>query len=267
MNRIYVFSSTGTSLQTAKDVAEHLNDVEILSIPVLMKEEKWSITGDTVGFIFPCYYGTIPQIVQRFIEGAHTVNSPYFYGVTTSGRDSGYSLKKLDELLRERESKLLYGRKIAIASNYMNGWYYNMIQPDKEVVMERVRTAGEKAALFAADIKERKEYREQSEYLNYRLPRIISPARYVKDTRPWDSEFSVTEACRGCGICSRVCPVDNITMEENKPAFTRNCQRCMACIQYCPQSAMAIEGRRMNKPKYTHPHITRQEMIAFNRTP
>ena len=96
MNKIYVFSSTSTGLQVAKDIGMNLQNVEILSIPKLMKQGEWNITGDTVGFVFPCYYGEMPRLVREFISEAKTVEIGYAYGVVTAGGNQGYSLKKLD---------------------------------------------------------------------------------------------------------------------------------------------------------------------------
>ncbi len=146
----------------------------------------------------------------------------------------------------------------------MNGWYYNMLLPKNEKIISNIKKSEEMANKIAIDIKSLKIDIEKPNYLGYKMPTIISPSRYVKDTRPWDSEFSVSEACDGCSICSKVCPVDNITMKSDKPDFKHNCQRCMACVQYCPKSAFIILGKPMNKPKYTHPHVSLTEIIEFN---
>ena len=264
MNRIYVFSSTGTSLQIANDISENLENTEIISIPKLMKQDNWAITGDTIGFVFPCYYGTMPKLVAQFITGAEKIETVYTYCVATAGGDPGYSLKHLKEALITRGSDLHYGRKIVIASNYMNGWYYNLIQPKKEILEQKVNDAREKCHEIARDINLSVKMIEKAHFLNYLLPQVISPSRYIRDTRAWDSEFTVAENCNSCGICAKACPVDNITMKEGKPTFNRNCQRCMSCIQFCPESAFLIEGKPMNKPKYLHPTIKIRDMISFN---
>jgi ferredoxin len=47
----------------------------------------------------------------------------------------------------------------------------------------------------------------------------------------WDSLGFVTDGkCNGCGICQRICPVDNIAMIDNKPAWLDHCEGCFACL-------------------------------------
>ena len=113
------------------------------------------------------------------------------------------------------------------------------------------------------DVRTRQTHMDKQSYMRYKMPHIISPNRYVKDTRPWDSEFETTDSCISCGLCSKVCPVDNIVMIHDKPNFNHNCQRCMACIQYCPKSAFVIEGKAMNKRRYVYPEVSVAELLEF----
>ncbi|PIU25867.1 MAG: hypothetical protein COZ07_10650 [Candidatus Infernicultor aquiphilus] len=34
-----------------------------------------------------------------------------------------------------------------------------------------------------------------------------------------DRSFQYDEKCNGCGICTRICPVNNIKMVENRPVW------------------------------------------------
>jgi len=242
----------------------NMGEAEILSIAKLMKSGKWDITGETVGLIFPCFYGTMPQLIGEFISRADTIESDYIYSVVSAGGDPGYSLKHLKEALMKKDSDLHYGRKITIASNYMNGWYYSLIQPDRETIEKNAISARQKCSVFTEDIHNRFKLLEKSNYLNFIMPQTISPSRYIRDTRPWDSEFSISPTCNSCGICVNICPVDNIIMKEGKPTFSRNCQRCMGCVQICSQSAFKIEGKAMIKQKYIHPMVGKKELIDFN---
>ncbi|TXT55488.1 MAG: hypothetical protein BAJALOKI2v1_670004 [Promethearchaeota archaeon] len=41
--------------------------------------------------------------------------------------------------------------------------------------------------------------------------------------------FSNNERCRGCGICSRVCPVDNVEIVDEEPVWLDDCENFLTC--------------------------------------
>jgi len=265
MNRIYVFTSTGNGLKLAKNLAAAWGDTEILSIPPLMKESKWSVEGQRVGFVFPCYYGTIPQLVKRFISEASSIEGDYFFSLVSAGRSTGVALQALNTALVDRDKKLDYGRSILMASNYMDGWYYSLVMPGEKKLQQLWDQADHLSRQAAREIQEGISYCEGGSYINYLIPQSISPRRYTRDTRPWDREFSVDKGCSGCGTCAKACPVDNITIKEGRPEFRHNCHRCMGCVQFCPQQAFSIRGRGMDKKPYSHRDISPAELFRFHR--
>ncbi len=56
----------------------------------------------------------------------------------------------------------------------------------------------------------------------------------------FDKTYKTIDKCNGCGICEKVCPVDNIIMEKGKPVWQNQCENCIACYSWCPNKA--IEG-------------------------
>jgi ferredoxin len=56
-------------------------------------------------------------------------------------------------------------------------------------------------------------------------------------------ELKISERCNGCGLCSRSCPVGNITMKDEKPEYGSSCIMCLRCIYGCPQSAIKTKER------------------------
>jgi len=275
IHKLYVFTSTGNSLWLAKETAARLREadpeaqVEILSIPALMKDGVWAIDGDTAGFVFPCYYGSTPRIVTDFVRGAADVEAPYAWAFVSGGGTIGKSHSALDTALRARGAALSLGAGVTIASNYMNGWYYEAIFPDDTEFSRRLAQAERSAADLALRIGERATGWPRESAMRAFLPRLLTPSRYVRDTRPWAREFAASAACTGCGECARMCPVGNVVMGNAAgnatPTFGGNCERCMACMQFCPSGALSILGKPMNKRKYRNPNIVKSELAAFNR--
>ena len=84
------------------------------------------------------------------------------------------------------------------------------------------------------------------------------PARHEK---PFDCQFAVT-GCIGCGLCTKICPRQNIHLTKGKPSFSDNCELCLACVHACPQSAINYR-HSVGKKRYRHPKISTSELIKF----
>jgi len=52
--------------------------------------------------------------------------------------------------------------------------------------------------------------------------------------------------CVGCGICVRECPVDAISMKEERAVIDmEKCIRCGKCHDICPQEAVRHDSERI----------------------
>ena len=89
----------------------------------------------------------------------------------------------------------------------------------------------------------------------------IFSKKFRKSVHENDRKFNVDENCNSCGVCEKVCPVNNIIMVEDKPQWQHNCQRCLACIQLCSQKAIQWKEKTAHKDRYRHPEITVKDII------
>jgi Fe-S-cluster-containing hydrogenase component 2 len=57
------------------------------------------------------------------------------------------------------------------------------------------------------------------------------------------------EACIGCGACAEICPVNAVTMHEDRPMVDENwCIGCGVCAGPCPTEAISLENRELKRP-------------------
>ena len=66
-------------------------------------------------------------------------------------------------------------------------------------------------------------------------------------------KFYASDTCISCGKCAKICPLNNIRMENRKPVWGKNCTHCMACICHCPTEAIEYGKHSKGKPRYVCP--------------
>ena len=54
------------------------------------------------------------------------------------------------------------------------------------------------------------------------------------------------DKCIKCGLCSKLCPVNNIDMKEY-PEWHNSCELCMRCLSFCPVNAVIIPGKNFKQ--------------------
>ena len=80
------------------------------------------------------------------------------------------------------------------------------------------------------------------------------------------------------GLCSKLCPCQNITMSDKHPVWNHACIGCNACVVYCPHKAIMFEtpdayrnldnavSRHLGLPdkrtRYHNPHISAKDIIS-----
>ena len=70
-----------------------------------------------------------------------------------------------------------------------------------------------------------------------------------------DKSFFVDENCISCGLCEKICPVQNIRLKNDKPTWTHNCEMCFRCLNYCPKDAIQFGKSTIEKKRYKNPFI------------
>lgn len=266
-HNMYVFSGTGNTLHLAKLVKGSLanDEVQILPINDINNEmENESIQADIIGIYFPCYYGSIPHIVRNFVSHMKINKDAYIYSVANAGGSTGNANKEIQSLLIQKGLDLSFGTDIIYNSNYMPGWYYKMTSKSQEEIKSRLNEFIGYTKNIARSIVNREKVSIQGSYIGSHGSKLISPSYLIKDSRPHDKEFSISDNCNKCGLCTKVCPVANIKIENGNHIFAHNCQRCMACIQYCPKQAFQVKGKPMNKERYTNPFVSVNEIIELH---
>jgi len=75
-----------------------------------------------------------------------------------------------------------------------------------------------------------------------------------------DTAYSVTEACTKCGICAKVCPRENVSVETGTPVWNHDCDSCGACATWCPEGAIVTSANLSANRKH-HADLSVQDFL------
>jgi formate hydrogenlyase subunit 6/NADH:ubiquinone oxidoreductase subunit I len=258
-NTIIYFTGTGNSLAIARLLAGKLGQTEIISVTEMLSRSDLRLIADTCGFVFPVNCQDAPEIVKRLIRLARIPTNAYVYAIATHNGDPGYSHFTLDRILGGKGQCLQAGFAILMPGNSIAP--YNSTNSEEETNQRLSATASRVAEIADSVAK-----REQIPYagsasLQKRLKGFHSLLRHrVFFNVP--RNFWVTDTCNLCGLCVRICPENNISINADTVKWGKHCQICLACIHWCPQRAIQNGQGTINRKRYHHPDISINDMLC-----
>lgn len=248
---IYYFSSTGNSLYVARTVAKQLGDCKLVNMGKELGGSSVRDDSETVGFVFPVYYGNVPVIVQKYVRKLKLSPEAYVFSIVTVGGEVGATNTELDKILKASGSHLSAGFTLIMPDNAYIG--VNLVTPPEK--REQVLKA---ADVGLAQIVERLQKQEQvplgENALRWRAIGSLSSA-FAEKIYQLPRQYHTTDKCNGCGTCVKLCPAGNVKVEGKKVTWGTNCTHCLACFHWCPKQAVEIGKKSAGIARYHHPEI------------
>ena len=246
---IIYFSGTGNSRYAASLLADRLAD-DLLDAGQWMKEgKKAHLTSEKPWvFVAPTYAWQLPRVFSDFIRGGLFEGSKEAYFVMTCGEDIGSPERELSALCRVKGLTFEGVLEVVMPENYITLFS----APGKEEAARIVADARPALEEGAKRIGAGESFPERSTgFVDKLKSGLVNELFYPMLVKA--KGFYVTEGCNGCGLCEKLCPLNNIEMEGKEPLWGTRCTQCMACICGCPKEAIEYGHRSKGKVRYQCP--------------
>lgn len=251
--KIFYFSGTGNSFVVSRKLEKLLIEKgEPVPLSTLNYENEVIVEEDVVGFVFPVYFQTIPDVAENFIKKLSFKTDPYIFAIATCNGVPGHSLFTLDKYLKARGKSL--------SSSFVVDMPGNAFVTPEEIIKERLENSDNKIEQIADCINNRRvnTIEGKNTIICHLQSAILGTLAKKFQFSP--KTYSSTSECTGCGICEKVCPVQNIKLVNQKPIWEHNCTACLACFHWCPKKAVYINKFISNRDTYHHPEVTIKDM-------
>ena len=211
-----------------------------------------------IGLIFPVYLYGPPLIVGRFLEKLEISENQYVFYIAVHGGYPAQTIRVVRKLIEKNRGHLDCGFCLKMPGNCI----IDYDPPTDELINEIIISANDRIRAIAEMVKDRTRgvFEKGNPVTNWILTGIFY--RLLIGSVPnYSKKYVVEDFCTGCGTCVSVCQMNNVKLEDEKPAWGTSCEMCLSCIQNCPVEAIQWGNRTKKRKRYRNPEISTKELI------
>jgi len=255
--KILYFTATGNNLYIAKRLGgEHY------SIPKMLNSGELELEDEQIGIVFPVHWLAVPKLVEEFLDRVK-LKSNYIFAVLSYGMVAGAAAGQLVKIGKRNGINFHYVDTILMVDNYLPS--FDMEQQKRSEPKKNIEG---KLNQIVNNIGQQKNFIVSVPLFSCWLTTFMKIFVYLPRDKKmrakqlaFDGLFSIDNTCNGCGVCARVCPVDNIIINSGKPEYLGKCIFCLACTHGCPSNVIRLKGER-SKARYTNKNVTLKELVG-----
>lgn len=236
----YYYSGSGNTLLVVNEMTKKFSENGI-NVTLHKIESSTSIEVNPkriLGLAFPVAFQSTFPFVWKFFRNMPYGNGTPVFMVDTMMAFSGAIVGPLKKVLTQKGYTCIGACEIKMPNNWLPKKVDNT--ENEKIIHLGLKRARE----YAWELIEEKSTWKQIPLLSQTFYHLCCNTFVMnKFILPEGEKITLdTNKCVKCGMCAKLCPVKNITMEPF-PKWNHSCQLCMRCINFCPTTAIGFKGK------------------------
>jgi len=252
------FSGTGNTKYIAELFSQEM-DAICVSIEEDIDFQDHIKNHDILCFCYPIYGSRVPLIMRRFVaEHMEAIKGKKLIIFATQLLYSGDGARVFTDLFQPGTVEVIYAEHFNLPNNVSNLFFLGENSAEK---LEKKRQKAEaKLEQMCRNIKngisKKRGFSAGSKFLgNLQGLAWQGNSRRIEANsklgeRTMGKAVRIDRDCTMCGLCVKLCPMDNLEQKGGVIAQQDNCTVCYRCVNACPQRAISIYFRA--KPKWQY---------------
>lgn len=248
---VLYFSGTGNSKFIAEQFAEKMH-AECHSIEEKIDYRELFDKSDTAAVVYPIYGSCVPRIMREFAElYLDDLKKKKLIIFCTQMVFSGDGARAFARLIPGCEERILYAEHFKMPNNICNFFLFPMngkeaaSKPEKAVKrLDKVCRDIENGVIKKRGWNAFSCLLGKSQNIFY--PKLEEKARH---------SFRADDSCIKCGLCVKICPMNNLEIADDQIIQKDNCTLCYRCVNACPKQAATVFLKTKPKIQYKGFHL------------
>lgn len=238
------FSGTGnTKYCLEKFVALYDGTSKIVSLEEKSVIEKIMLHKDIV-FAYPIYYSNLPKIVRDFINDNHTIwEKKNIFIIATMGLFSGDGAGLSACLFKKYKAHIWGGLHLKMPDCICDVKALKHSTAQNQQIISDVNEA---IPLAVNKLKQGIPTQNGLGFLSHIAGLLGQRLWFIGKTRHYYENVHIDKtACIGCGNCISICPMQNLSLIQEKAVAGKKCTLCYRCANQCKRKAITILGKHV----------------------
>lgn len=238
---LYWFSGTGNTLLVARAMRDEFVAAGInVNLARIEDTDAGGIDPThTIGIAVPVACQSTYPLVWNFIRKLPETSGTEIFLVDTLAKVSGGIVAPMGKMIAAKGYKPLGAKEIIMPSNFLRK------KIDDAKMQTSIAAGCETARQFARDLISGTGSWKSASSIQWLLYRISISKLMWWGVRKLIKMHADPDTCTKCGLCEKLCPVGNISVNDALPIFSNKCQACQRCFAFCPTAAIHIGKKNL----------------------